>query len=493
MSFNDLSFYPFAAALLLLIFLAEHLTGQRTAAMIKKLILLAASFYVIYLYRPKFCLCTAGVIGITYAGGRIIERCQESRKPLAAGLLVTVLVLLLGYFKYFSFLLSTFASVTGSPVSLLKIAAPVGISFYIFTAIGYLMDVSWEKCPAETSLLNVALLLAYFPKLLCGPLVRGNDFLPQLRQSRQMTRESFSVGIQIFVFGFFKKAVLANHMARFLDSVFFAPSAFDNGTLFLAMISNMPALYFDFSGYSDMAIGLSRIIGYELQPNFNLPFITSNISDFWNRWHMTLTAWLQTYLFNPLAVHFRRRMARMPKDFRKKHKLLPESAAAVITFLISGIWHGVGFNFAIFGLLHGVFYVIQKLFAQYRKKSGKPSWGTAGRVISILANFLLINLIQVFFRTETVGKAAAFYRALFTPHAGVSFMSFWCIAGFVLLGAATLAAFVRQRREGLPEPEGYYPLQDLGTVRGLTLLFMVAGLALLLGYFGDTFFVYEQF
>jgi alginate O-acetyltransferase complex protein AlgI len=242
-----------------------------------------------------------------------------------------------------------------------------------------------------------------------------------------------------------------------------------------------------------MAIGLSRIIGYELKPNFNLPFITSNISDFWNRWHMTLTAWLQTYLFNPLAVHFRRRMARMPKDFRKKHKLLPESAAAVITFLISGIWHGVGFNFAIFGLLHGVFYVIQKLFAQYRKKSGKPSWGTAGRVISILANFLLINLIQVFFRTETVGKAAAFYRALFTPHAGVSFMSFWCIAGFVLLGAATLAAFVRQRREGLPEPEGYYPLQDLGTVRGLTLLFMVAGLALLLGYFGDTFFVYEQF
>ena len=493
MSFNDLSFYPFAAVLLLLIFLAEHLTGPKTAPVIKKLLLLAASFYVICLYRPEFCLCTAGVIGLTYAGGRFIERCPEPRKPLAAGLLVTCLVLLLGYFKYFNFLLGTFSAVTGRQVTLLQIAAPVGISFYIFTAISYLMDVSWGKCPAETSLINVALLIAYFPKLLCGPLVRGNDFLPQLRQSRRMTRESFAVGIQIFVFGFFKKAVLANHMARFLDSVFFAPSAFDNGTLFLAMIANMPALYFDFSGYSDMAIGMSRMIGYKLQPNFNLPFITSNISEFWNRWHMTLTAWLQTYLFNPLAVHFRRKMAGMPKKFRKKHKLLPESAAAVITFLISGIWHGVGFNFAIFGLLHGIFYVIQKLFAQARKKSGAPSWGKAGRVISILANFLLINLIQVFFRTGTVREAAGFYRALFVPHAGVSFMSFWCIAGFVLLGAATLMAILRQHREGLPEPEGFYPVQDLGTVRGLALLLMCAGLALLLGYFGDTFFVYEQF
>jgi D-alanyl-lipoteichoic acid acyltransferase DltB (MBOAT superfamily) len=173
--------------------------------------------------------------------------------------------------------------------------------------------------------------------------------------------------------------------------------------------------------------------------------------------------------------------------------LLPESAAAVITFLISGIWHGVGFNFAIFGLLHGIFYVIQKLFAQYRKKSEKASWGIAGRVISILANFLLINLIQVFFRTGTVGEAAAFYRALFTPHAGVSFISFWCIAGFVLLSTATIAAFIRQHKEGLSEPEGFYPIQDLGTVRGLTLLFMFIGLTLLLGYFGDTFFVYEQF
>lgn len=492
MSFNDLDFYPFLSILLLLLLGIQCLVrNERAAQLIRKGLLLGASFAVIWSYRPEFCLSTAVVILITYAGALLVERAGTGKMRIA-GLFVTVLVLWLGYFKYFNFLCSTFASLTGQALSFSRIAAPIGISFYIFTAVGYLLDVAWEKYPAERNLLNLSLMLAFFPKLLCGPLVRGDEFLPQLRENRRMTTERFTFGIQLFAFGFFKKAVLANHMARFLDSVFFAPSAFSMGTLWLAMLSNMPALYFDFSGYSDMAIGISRIMGIDLRKNFNLPFITTNISDFWSRWHMTLTEWLQSYLFNPLAVRFRRMMAGKPKAFRKKYKLLPECAAAVITFFVSGIWHGVGFNFAIFGLLHGFFYVVQKVFAQARKAKGKAT--SAGlRPLPMLASFFLINLIQVFFRTDTPGDAVRFYQALFVPHAGVFFPSFWSIMGFVFLIGEIVLAWMRQKKRGETELNAALPSLNLRTVPGLTLFLFFVGLTLALGYFGESYFVYEQF
>ncbi len=492
MSFNDLDFYPFLLLVLISLFAVQVLVKkEQTALLIRKVLLLCASFAVIWCYRPEFCLSTSAVILITYISALFIER-AGTWKTAVAGFSVTVLVLFLGYFKYFTFLYITFSSLTGRAFSFSKIAAPIGISFYIFTAIGYLFDVAWEKYPAERNILNLSLMLAFFPKLLCGPLVRGDEFLPQLRENRRMSISSFMTGIQIFALGFFKKAVLANHMARFLDSVFFAPSAFSMGTLWLAMLSNMPALYFDFSGYSDMAVGISRIMGYELRSNFNLPFITTNISDFWSRWHITLTDWLQTYLFNPLAVRFRRIMAGKPKAFRKKYKLLPECGAAVITFFVSGIWHGVGFNFAIFGLLHGIFYVIQKVFAQARKAKGKTMLPSL-HPVPILASFLLINLIQVFFRTDTPGDALYFYQALFIPHAGVFFPSFWCLAGFVILSVEVIYARVQQKNRGATELDAAIPYLNLETVPGLTAFLFYIGLALALGYFGESYFVYEQF
>lgn len=490
MSFNDLGFYPFLLLILLGLFGVQVLIKkEQTALLIRKILLLFSSFAVIWCYRPSFCLSTAAVILITYVGGRLIERAGTGRMRIA-GLFVTALVLWLGYFKYFSFLLNTFRTLIGQPGTLIRIAAPIGISFYIFTAVGYLLDVAWEKYPAERNLLNLSLMLVFFPKLLCGPLVRGDEFLPQLRENRRMSADRFMSGIQLFAFGFFKKVVLANHMARFLDSVFFAPSAFSMSTLWLAMLSNMPALYFDFSGYSDMAIGVSRMMGYDLRSNFNLPFITTNISDFWSRWHITLTDWLQSYLFNPLAVRFRRMMAGKPKAFRKKYKLLPECAAAVITFFVSGVWHGVGFNFAIFGLLHGIFYVIQKVYGQARKAKGKAS---GLRFVSVLASFLLINLIQVFFRTETPGEAVRFYQALFVPHAGVFFPSFWCLIGLAALCGEIILARMEQRKQGSAELNAVQPRLNLRTVPGMTALLFLIGLALALGYFGESYFVYEQF
>jgi hypothetical protein len=183
-------------------------------------------------------------------------------------------------------------------------------------------------------------------------------------------------------------------------------------------------------------------------------------------------------------------MAGKPKAFRKKYKLLPECAAAVITFFVSGVWHGVGFNFAIFGLLHGIFYVIQKVYGQARKAKGKAS---GLRFVPVLASFLLINLIQVFFRTETPGEAVRFYQALFVPHAGVFFPSFWCLIGLAALCGEIILARMEQRKQGSAELNAVQPRLNLRTVPGMTALLFLIGLALALGYFGESYFVYEQF
>lgn len=190
---------------------------------------------------------------------------------------------ILAYFKYTNFFVNSFRQLVGADFVALIIILPVGISFYIFSALAYLIDVYREEYKAEKSILNVALYIAFFPKLTAGPIVRGKDFFPQVSEYRGVKLKAFEAGIQIFVFGLFKKIVLADHLGVFVDDVFFAPTAYNTGTVILAVISYSLQIYFDFYGYSDMAIGIAKILGFDFKPNFNLPYIAQNVSEFWKR------------------------------------------------------------------------------------------------------------------------------------------------------------------------------------------------------------------
>jgi alginate O-acetyltransferase complex protein AlgI len=409
---------------------------------------------------------------------------------------VTLLLIVLGIFKYFNFFLGSICSVVGLSWTEVNIILPLGISFYTFSAISYLLDVDWKVMEADKNFINVALFLAFFPKLVCGPIVKGKDFLPQLQTYKKIGKQNFCEGIQIFVFGLFKKIVLADYLAVFVDDVYGAPVAFGTATVWLAVFSYFLQLYFDFSGYSDMAIGLFRILGYDVEKNFNLPFVSKNISEFWDRWHISLSSWFNEYLFNPIAMSGRRKLADKPRNIQKKYKNLPSYLAILGTFMISGLWHGAGWTFIIWGIIQGTLSVVHSAYTNVMKAKkvrwieDKQQWLKG---VDVLLCYFSMNLIQVFFRSENVGQAIQIYRLMFTYHEGITQPYTWSFFAVLVLLAATVMANKRSRDIGERETNGYYLIQDLSTVRGLTIFFVICGLSIIMGYFGETYFVYGQF
>jgi alginate O-acetyltransferase complex protein AlgI len=498
MTFTDFWFYPKTVILIFLLLILQFLFRNKTqiASCISKIILLAYSFYTLFYYDYRYALVLLMVILLTYGFALLVDMSEGKRRSVVTTIGVVLLVCVLGVFKYFNFFATTICSVIGTSWTDKNIILPLGISFYIFSAISYLLDVDWKVMEADKNIINVALFLAFFPKLVCGPIVKGRDFLPQLQAYRKIEWKNFCEGIQIFVFGFFKKVVLADHIAVFVDQVYYAPMAYSTGTVWLAVFSYFLQLYFDFSGYSDMAIGLFRILGYEVERNFNLPFISTTISEFWNRWHISLGSWLTEYLFNPIAVRIKRKIATKPKQVRKKYKNLPSYIAVLITFFVSGIWHGAGWTFIIFGLLHGIISVVQQIYANLMRKK-HVKWAVDKKkwlhVVDILLCYICVNLIQVFFRADSLQQACQVFKLMFTYHEGIVQPYTWSFLAYIILIIATVVAYKKSMASEENNVCGYYPIQDLSTVKGLTIFFVVCGLSIVLGYFGETYFIYGAF
>lgn len=498
MTFIHFWFYPAMVVLLGIVSLLQRIMRKRgrLSNTCSKFLLLVFSYVVMGLYDTRFCVCMTGVILLTYASGLAVERAQAKFRNGLTVVAVTALLLVLGVFKYLNFFMSTAFGIAGITWNSLNIILPLGISFYIFSAIGYVLDVSWGKLNAERNLLDMALFLAFFPKQVCGPIVSARDFLPQLKENSRITLKGLEVGAQIFVFGFFKKLVLADHLAVFVNDVFYAPVAYGTATIWLAVFSYFLQLYFDFSGYSDMAVGVSKMFGYDVQRNFNLPFLARNISDFWDRWHISLSSWLNEYLFNPIALKFKRIVAEWPKERRKTCKNLPTYAAMLFTFLISGLWHGAGFTFIVWGLLHGIYSIFHGMYANWMHKHRREFVQNKPKVViifDILANYFVVNLIQVFFRAETLSQALFVLRRMFTLNVGIEHPYTWAFFTAIVLLVATIVACVHSYRAGFQEVDGYYPVADLHTVRGLTIFFVMCGLSLVFAYFGETYFIYGNF
>lgn len=370
MTFVNLLFYWAVVCLLLAVVLIQVCCKERQLSnLLTKVLLLIFSYISIGLLDWRFCLCITAVILITYFSALWIGNAEKMKRGGVITIVsVVFLVAFLGVFKYLNFFVSSVMAVFGHSWTTVNIILPIGISFYVFSAIGYILDVSWGIIPAEKSFLDMALYMSFFPKLVCGPIVSARDLLPQLKEDKRVSWKNIEIGIQIFVFGMFKKFLLADRLALFVNDTFAAPAAYGTLTIWLAVFSYYIQLYFDFSGYSDMAIGVFKIFGYDVKQNFNLPFVARNISDFWDRWHISLSTWLNEYVFNPLSIYFKRKVARLPKEKRSKYKMLPTYAALLITFLVSGLWHGAGFTFIVWGLCHGVYSVIHSIYANRMKK-----------------------------------------------------------------------------------------------------------------------------
>lgn len=451
----------------------RFLKEDRKKILASKLILLAASF----LFAAYGDLRFAAVLGLM-----CLVTWAAARTPKGHIWGIGFALLALAYFKYTNFFLDSLGKLFGLPHTTVRLLLPLGISFYTFSAISYLADVHRGK-QAPGNLLDVSLYLSFFPKLTSGPIQRWGDFSQQLNRPRKIGWSSFCPGVQIFAFGLFKKIVLADRLSVFVNQVYGTPQVFSGMTVLLAVLAYSLQIYFDFSGYSDMAIGVARMLDVNLPRNFNLPYLSHNVTEFWKRWHITLSSWLQDYLYIPLGGSRKGK----PRAYLN----------LVLTMVIGGLWHGASWNYVIWGLLNGLALVIHKLFSS--RKGEKHDHFFTG-ILSILATFCFVSFSWIFFRAETLSDAMTVIRLIFTAHVGVFHPYAWLTAALVIYLVAAAAAVKKSlprkaelKKKNTSFVEGFYPLMDLGSFWGLTLFFLFCGLILCLAYTGGSPFIYGAY
>ena len=371
-------------------------------------ILLAASYVFYGWWDVRFLSLILFVTVVTFYGALGVERAKSRRiQHWVIGATVVTLLAVLFIFKYFGFFLDSLerlGAVFGWQIqnSSLEIILPVGISFYTFQAISYVVDVYRKHLPPDHSLLEVALYITFFPQLVAGPIIRGTDFLPQLKKPLVLDQASFLDGIRLFLIGFCYKAVIADNLARIADPVFSDVGAWDVTAYWVATLAYTGQIYFDFAGYSGMAIGIARLLGFWLPINFNFPYSAASITDFWRRWHISLSTWLRDYLYIPLGGNRGRRIA----TYRN----------LMLTMLLGGLWHGASWNFVLWGAMHGLALAVHKIWTQ--NLSHDPSKNNRSIfALQIVMGFLLTQLwvmvAWVFFRAESFDDSLCMLGAMF--------------------------------------------------------------------------------
>ena len=363
-------------------------------ARFRNVLLLAASL-IFYAYgEPKYVLIMIASIMFNYICGAAIEKINSRRGPKGFVLAFCVAgnLAVLGYFKYTDFLLENINRLAGTTIGLMEIALPIGISFYTFQAMSYVIDVYRGKVKAADSLINFATYVTMFPQLIAGPIVRYITVEEQLKV-RTCSIDKASVGVRRFIIGLGKKVLLANQIGIIWDEI----SRMDTGTLpaataWLGAIAFTFQIYFDFSGYSDMAIGLGKILGFDFDENFNYPYTAKSVTDFWRRWHISLSTWFKEYVYIPLGGN-RKGLAR---------QLLNIS----IVWMLTGLWHGASWNFVLWGMYFGVLLIVEKLFLL-------KALDKAPAAVEHLYALFIIVFGWVIFSLTDADALGAYIRALF--------------------------------------------------------------------------------
>ncbi|MGA4721437.1 MBOAT family O-acyltransferase [Fictibacillus nanhaiensis] len=364
-------------------------------------VLLLIASYVFYASLSiQFILLLFISTAFTYFTGIFIEK-QETKKQKKKAMIVGISVLLffLGWFKYFNFVnesLRSLATFMGWDYSIpyQEIVLPLAISFYTFQAVSYLVDIFYGKQKAERHYGYFSVYFAFFPQLVAGPIERAKKLIPQLKVEQRLNYENLVYGMKRITWGFFKKTLIADRLAPIVASVYDSPNP-SGSEIVLATILFSIQLYADFSACSDIAIGSARMLGINLTENFKQPHFAVSISDFWSRWHITLSTWLRDYIFFPLC--------------KRKKKRSEIYFAIVITFLVSGIWHGAAWTFILWGLIHGFYRVFGDATKSYRESMASfirlDRSPVLHRWLKIAITFLLVCFSRVFFRSDTVAQA----------------------------------------------------------------------------------------
>jgi len=415
MLFNQIEFFIFFAIVLAALLIVR---GNRA----RKVLLLVASYYFYGYWDWRF---LSLILASTFVNFLITLRLARTDAPKRRKQLLAITVLynlgVLGFFKYCDFFAQSLEAVLepfGVHCGTLQIILPIGISFYTFEAMSYTIDVYRRRLGPCRDLLDFALFLAFFPKLVAGPIVRAAEFLPQLQSTTRLSWYGVFMGFRQFTVGMFKKVFIADRIAVFVDYAFENAGAFDAPSTWLAVLAYGVQIYCDFSGYSDMAIGCARIMGYHLPTNFRSPYLATSITDFWHRWHITLSTWLRDYLYFPLGGN-RKGPARTYVNL-------------FATFLLGGLWHGASWTFVVWGALHGAALAGEKWF---RRRFGGPMRSPAGSRLSVMIGWCVTMLIVfnawVFFRAASFPQAFLMLRQMYGFAGGIAW--YYPFAVFTLL------------------------------------------------------------
>jgi len=407
MLFNSLEYLVFFPIVTLVYFLSPTIR-------VRNILLLIASYYFYMQYKPEYGLLMLFSSFVNYlAGLRIVKAKNKRGKQLWLAISVISTLGVLFFFKYFNFFnanvarLLSFFDISYQPLSI-NVLLPVGISFYTFQALSYSIDVYRGALQAERDFFDFALYVSFFPQLVAGPIERSTNLLHQLKVHHEFDAKRAASGLRLMVWGFFKKIVVADRLAVIVDTVYNNPSGYNGVYYIIATVAFAFQIYCDFSGYSDIAIGSARIMGIELMRNFERPYFSKSITEFWRRWHISLSTWFRDYLYFPLGGNRK-------GYFRTLFNLF-------VVFLVSGLWHGASWTFVIWGALNGVAIIIEKILG-IGKNAGKELYvkrkemekrqkpvllrivkNIAG-IIPMLLTFAFTCFTWVFFRARTVGEA----------------------------------------------------------------------------------------
>lgn len=362
--------------------------------------ILSSSLYFYMSWNAKYILLILNVCVVTYFCGILIDRYKIYRKLI---LYIAILACIgeLFFFKYFNFGIESLNRICyfcGIPLhaSTINIILPVGISFYTFQAMSYVVDVYKEKISVEKHFGKYAAFITFFPQLVAGPIERSENLLPQIKEQHSFDYKSTIYGLQLMAWGFFKKVVIADNLAVHVDVIFNNIYDYSGLSLIVATIFFAFQIYCDFSGYSDIAIGTANLFGIKLMKNFDSPYFSCSLQEFWSRWHISLSSWFRDYVYIPLGGN---RKGKIRQYFNLG-----------VTFIISGLWHGANWTFVVWGFLHGFFQIIEKMLNIGRYNKHKSAFK---KIISIILTFMIVSICWIFFRANAISEALYVLRNVF--------------------------------------------------------------------------------
>ncbi len=474
MIFNSIAFLLFFPVVCIVYFALPTIR-------LRNLFLLAASYYFYMNWEPVYALLLLASTGITYFAAQGVAK-YENHKKLLLTIGIVLNLLILFFFKYFNFAADNVTALMeffGVKISIpeFKVLLPVGISFYIFQAMGYMIDVYRKDIKPEKDFFTYALFVSFFPQLVAGPIERSNNLLPQFKQKHSFDYDNVMKGVNVMVWGYFMKLVLADRCGLYVDAIYNNVSHHNGGSYLVASLIFPFQLYGDFAGYSFIAIGCARVLGFKLMENFRRPyFFSTSIQEYWKRNHISLTSWFMDYIYYPMIG--------------RSTKLWWWCCAIFITFFISGFWHGAAWTYVVCFSIHGIYLVTcilkEKRQRKFEKKHGlkkKEWWLWINRIVT----FLLVVITLVFFRANTLQDAITVFIGIFA-NPGVPYEDY---ANFIAIGLALIILMIKEFSE---EYKWRTNISESSSwlVRHVYIIAMIAYI-ILFGVLNGDQFIYFQF